>query len=33
MGVSWRVREAKVRDGAGDPAAPRRGMNLEVSDV
>jgi hypothetical protein len=33
MSVSWRLREARFRDDVGDPAAVRRGLNLEVSNV
>jgi hypothetical protein len=33
MSVSWRLWEAKLSEDAGEPAAPRTGLNLEVSDV
>jgi hypothetical protein len=33
MSVSWMLREAKFSDDTVDPAASRRGLNLEVGDV
>jgi hypothetical protein len=31
MSVSWMVREARFSDEAGNPAAARMGLDLEVS--